>query len=169
MPLNRLTPLLRLAALLLGLCGCASAHALCTLVCSCTVSTTSVVFGAHNPLLAANNDSTGNVRVTCGGVVGLLIPLTISIGAGTSGTMAGRQMANGANRLNYNVYTTSGRTTVWGDGSGATATVGGSITLNVLGSAPPLDFPVYGRIPGSQGSVAPGSYADTLVVTLTYF
>ncbi len=169
MPLTRLTWLWRSAVLLLGLFGCASVHALCTLACSCTVSTTSVAFGAHNPLLAANNDSTGNVRVACGGVVGLSIPFTIAVAAGTSGTMSARQMASGAARLNYNIYTSGARTTVWGDGSGATATVAGSILLDLFGSSPPQDFPVHGRIPGSQGGVAPGSYADALVVTLTWF
>ncbi len=152
-----------------ALLGCSAAHALCTLVCSCTVSTSPVAFGAHNLLLAANRDSTGNVRVSCGGVAGLSIPLTVAIGAGTSGSSAARQMASGPRRLNYNVYTTSGYTTVWGDGSGATATVGASILLNLLGTSPPIDLTVYGRIPGGQTSVAPGSYADTLVVTLTYF
>jgi spore coat protein U-like protein len=161
--------LLRAAVLMAGLLGCAAAHAVCTLVCSCNVATTSLAFGAHNPLLAANHDSTGNVRVSCSGVAGLLIPVTVAIGAGTSGSMAARQMASGGQRLNYNIYTTSGYTTVWGDASGATSTVGGSITLNALGIGAPLDFSVYGRIFGSQASVPPGSYTDTLVVTLTYF
>lgn len=146
-----------------------SAHALCTLVCSCSASTTSVVFAAHNPLSASNNDSTGKVTVSCGGVAGLAIPYTVALGAGVNGTMAARKMASGAARLNYNLYTTSGYATVFGDGSGSTATVGGNFLLNVLGTAPAQDIIVYARIPGSQTSVAPGSYTDTLVVTLTYF
>lgn len=165
----RIARLLRLAACCAGLLGCSAAHALCTLACSCNVTTTSLAFAAHNPLAAANNDSTGRVRVSCGGVAGLAIPVTIALGAGTSGTMATRQMANGAARLNYNVYTSSGYSTVWGDGSGASTTVSGSLLLDALGLSPPLDFTVYGRIPGSQGGVAPGTYRDTLVVTLTYY
>lgn len=165
MPLN---PLLRSLVGLASLLGCSAAQALCTLVCSCSVSTSPLAFGSYDPLLPANRDSTGNVRVTCGGVAGLLVPLTVTIGAGTSGSMAARQMASGARRLDYNVYSSSGYTTVWGDGSGGTGSISSSILLNLLGTAPPLDLPVYGRIPGSQVSVAPGTYTDTLVVTLTY-
>lgn len=159
----------RLLLLLAGLLFTSQASALCTLVCSCTVSTTAVVFSAHNPLSPSANDMTGKVRVDCGGVAGLAIPYTIAISAGTSGSMAARQMASGAKRLSYNLFTTNGRTTVWGDGSGSTATVGGGFVLDLLGLAPPHDVTVYGRIPGAQGTVAPGAYTDTLVVTLTYF
>ncbi len=160
---------LRVMLLLAGLLFASPASALCTLICSCTVSTTAVVFGSYNPLSASNNDMTGKVRVACGGIAGLAIPYSVALGAGTSGSMAGRQMASGAKRLSYNLYTTNGRTTVWGDGSGSTATVGGSITLDLLGLSAPQEVTVYGRIPGSQGTVAPGAYTDTLVVTLTYF
>lgn len=161
--------LLRAALLLASLLLAQQAHALCTLVCSCTVTTTPLAFTAHNPLSVSSNDITGNVRVDCGGVVGLAIPYSIALSAGTSGSMAGRQMAFGAKRLGYNVFTTTGRTTVWGDGSGSTATVGGSFALDVLGLAPSQNVPIYGRIPGGQNSVVPGTYTDTLVVTLTYF
>ncbi|HEY9240304.1 MAG TPA: spore coat U domain-containing protein [Burkholderiaceae bacterium] len=166
MPLTRL---LRAALLACGLFACGAAHALCTLVCSCNVSTTSVAFGSYNPLSAGHVTSTGNVRVSCGGAAGLAIPVTLTLSAGTSGSMAARQMASGPRRLNYNVYVNTAYFNVWGDGSGATLTQGAWITLNLLGLAPPLDFTVYGRIPGGQSSVAPGAYTDTLVVTLTYF
>ena len=161
----------RLRALVLagGALACPAVHALCTLVCSCNVSTTPLTFGAYNPLAPSNLDSAGNVRVTCGGVAGLSIPVTLAISAGTSGSMTPRQMANGVHRLNYNVYVNSGYFTVWGDYSGATTTQSAWIVLNALGLGSPLDFTAYGRIPGGQTGVAPGSYADTLVVTLTYF
>ena len=175
MPLSaNFSPLARTAglqtlALVISLMLAPPAHALCIGACSCTASATPLVFSAHNPLVVSNNDISGTVRVACGGVAGLLIPYSVAISAGTSGSMAGRQMASGANRLGYNLYTTAGRSTVWGDGSGSTATVSGSVLLDVLGMSLPQDLPVFGRIPGGQYSVAPGSYSDTLVVTLTYF
>ncbi|MET0209865.1 MAG: spore coat U domain-containing protein [Burkholderiaceae bacterium] len=161
--------LLRALLLTAGLLCAQQAHALCTLVWACVVSTTPMVFTAHNPLVAANNDITAKVRVDCGGIVGLAIPYSVAFSAGTSGSMAARQMASGTKRLAYNLYTTTGRTTVWGDGSGSTATVGGGFLLDLLGLAPPQELTIFGRIPGSQTGVAPGSYADTLVVTLTYY
>ena len=53
--------------------------------------------------------------------------------------------------------------------SAGTQSVNGSFTLDVLGSAPTQTQWVYGRVPGSQTSTVPGSYTDTIGVTLTYF
>jgi spore coat protein U-like protein len=167
--LGRWPLVLRLTLLLFGLCCGSQVRAVCTLGCSCNVSTTSVAFAAYNPLATANTDSAGNVRVNCGGGAGLLILYTIAIGPGISNSAAARTMASGAARLAYNLYTSNTYTTIWGDGSGTGAVVNGGILLDVLGSSGPQDFPVYGRIPGRQASVAPGAYSDTVVVTLTYF
>jgi spore coat protein U-like protein len=155
-----------LAVLLLALP--LQASALCTLLCSCSASTTAVSFGVYNPLSASPLDSTGNVRVTCGGVLGLLVPYQIVLGKGAnSSNFSPRKMASGANRLNYDLYTDSAHASIWGDGSGGTQTVSGSITIILLGPTS-QDHPVFGRIPGSQTSTAVGSYSDTVVVTVTY-
>lgn len=164
-----LIAVLRCAVLFFGFVLARDASALCTLVCSCTATTTGIVFPTYNPLSSGNVDSVGNVRVACGGVVGLGIPYTVTLSAGTSGSMSNRQMAAGAARLSYNLFISNGYSTVWGDGSGATGTVSGGFALDVAGLAPPQDNTVYGRIPGNQMTVAPGVYADTLVVTLTYY
>ena len=160
----------RLAILFVGLGWAQSAHALCTLLCTCVVNTTttSVVFSPHNPLAASNNDSTGNVQVQCSGTAGLLIPYTVAVSAGGGASINARSMASGASKLFYNIYTTNSRTTVLGDGSGGSAVLSGSITLSALGLAPAQNWPIYGRIPGGQTGVAPGVYSDTLVVTVTY-
>jgi len=145
------------------------ALALCDMLCSCSASTTPVAFGSYNPLLGTALDGTGNVRVTCGGVVGLLVPFDVAIDRGAnSDTFTPRKMANGANRLAYGLYTTSGRTTVWGDGTDGTQLGSGSILILLI-SGTSQDLPVYGRIPGGQQTVPPGSYSDTTVVTVTYY
>ena len=158
----------KLAILFVGL-GCAqSAHALCTQFCTCVVSTTSVVFSAHNPLAASNNDSTGNVQVQCSGTAGLLIPYTVEVSAGGGASISARSMSSGASKLFYNIYTTNSRTIVLGDGSGGSERLSGSITLSAAGLALAQNWPIYGRIPGGQTGVAPGAYSDTLVVTVSY-
>lgn len=145
------------------------ASALCTLVCSCSVSTTAVAFGVYNPLSASPLDSSGNVRVTCGGVLGLLVPYDIALGTGAnSSNFSPRKMASGANQLNYNLYTNSTHAVIWGDGTGGTQIVSGSIIIILLGGTS-RDHTVYGRIPGSQTTVPPGNYSDTIVVTVTYY
>lgn len=145
------------------------AAALCTLLCSCSASTTPVSFGSYNPLLGTALDGTGNVRVTCGGVLGLLVPFDVAIDRGAYGdSFTPRKMAHGSDRLAYGLYTTSGRTTVWGDGTEGTQLGSGSILIVLLGGTS-QDLPVYGRIAGGQYSVPPGSYSDTTVVTVTYY
>lgn len=157
-----------LATLALMLCA-SSAQALCTVVCSCNVSTVPVTFGTHNPLVAAPTDSTGSVTVTCGGVVGLLIPFQIDLGKGGSGTYSPRRMKSGSNTLDYNLYLDTNRSQVWGDGSAGTLSVSGGITLDVLGFSPPVTTTIYGRIPGSQTATKPGSYTDSVSVLVTYY
>ena len=73
-------------------------------------------------------------------------------------------MAQGSGRLNYNLYTTASRTTIWGNGSSGTSTV--TATLNGLLSFSQTD-PVYGRISAGHWPQA-GAYADSLIVTITY-
>lgn len=145
-----------------------SASALCV-GCSCTAAATAVAFGSYDPFGAAVN-ATGNVRVTCSALLNLgTINYTIALDKGTySAGFDPRQMGSGANRLNYNLYTSNSYGTIWGDGSPGTATVDGAITLLILLSSVSADHPVYGQIPGSQTTTQVGSYSDTIFVTVTY-
>lgn len=146
-----------------------SARALCVSpLCSCSVTTTSLAFGTHQPLSGSATDSVGSVRVACGGVAGLLIPYTVGLGAGGSGNVLARRLSSGAHTLGYGLYTDAARTTPWGDAGGGVQ-LSSSILLDVLGLAPAVTHTVYGRIPAGQTTTVPGSYADTLSVTLTYY
>jgi len=127
---------------------------------NCTVSTSAVGFGSINPLSGANVDATGGITVTC--TNGTPWTAAAGVGGGTGATFASRLMTSGANTLTYSLYTNSGRTTIWGDGTGITATVGNTGT----GSAQSVT--IFGRVPSGQTSVPPGSYADTVTVTVTY-
>jgi spore coat protein U-like protein len=72
-------------------------------------------------------------------------------------------MVSGGNELVYNLYTSAARTTVWGDGSGATSTVSG-VGAGLLTAS---THTVYGRI-GVNQDANPGSYSSTVTVTLTF-
>jgi len=144
------------------------AAALCTLACSCSASTAAVAFGSYNPLASANMDVTGSITVTCSGVLGLTVPFTIAMNRGiNASSFSPRKLASGSNLLNYNLYDSAARTSIWGDGTGGTNTVSGSVNTGLAGSAS-ATFTVYGRIPGSQNTTPPGSYSDTVTVTVTY-
>lgn len=162
--------MLAMSALLLTmlLLPAAPVRALCVL-CVCTTQTTNVAFGSYNPLAFGNTDSTGSIKVTCGGVASILLPFKVDISAGSSGNAAARTMKSGSNALSYNLHVDPAYTTIWGDGSGATQAILGSFTLDVLGLSPAQTFWVYGRLPGRQLTAVPGIYSDTINVTLTYY
>lgn len=132
---------------------------------ACTVSATPVSFGSYNVFNASPLDATGTITVRCTGLVGLPVSYTIKLSKGLSGSYAPRQMANGANRLNYNLYTAATRLNVWGDGSAGTSFVSDSYLLLLFGVT--RNYTVYGRVPALQ-NVAIGSYADNITVTLTF-
>ena len=122
---------------------------------ACTVSAVGVVFGSYNTFGTAPVDSTGTVTVACD-----ITSLTYTIGLSTgNGTYATRMMNGPSATLSYNLYLDPTRLIVWGDGSAGTSLVAG---VN-----PGLTHTVYGRIPALQ-NVAPGSYSDTIVVTVSF-
>lgn len=135
------------------------------LLATCTVNSPTVAFGSYSVVSSTPLDATGTVTVTCSALLGLLVSFTVQLSPGNSGNQLGRYMTSGAPHLSYNIYTDSGRTNVWGDGTGGTGTLSGSF-LAVLGGAS-QSFTVYGRVPVSQAAPA-GSYSDTLTITVNY-
>lgn len=131
-----------------------------TVTANCTVSTSALAFGNVDATSASNVDATGGLTITC--TNGSAWTASSGIGAGTGASFVNRKLTSGANLLNYNIFTSSARTTVWGDGTGTTGTIAGTGT----GSAQSVT--VYGRVTGGQTTVPIGSYADTVAVTITY-
>lgn len=145
-----------------------SALALCTLVCTCTIGTTPLQFGVYNPLAYSDVVSTAKVQVRCGGVLGLLIPLKVYLGAG-NGTVSARLLSSGTNTLRYGLFADPSFTTPLGDGTNGTVVISGSVDIDLLGLSPALEYTMYGRIPSRQLTTPPGNYADTIPVVLEFF
>ncbi len=120
----------------------------------CTVSAGSVSFGSYNVFNQSDLNRTGRIDVTCSPSASY----TIALSPG-SGTYTQRKMVGGGSILDYNLYANVGRTSVWGNGTGGTVTVGGAGTS--------ASHTVYGRIPARQNK-KPGNYSDTITVTLTF-
>lgn len=156
--------LLALAALL------APAPSQAALNYSCTVTTTPVNFGSYSLDGDTPLTTVGKVSVTCG-VTG--IPLstnvsyTVTLNSGAGGNVSNRAMKSGSNTLRYNLYTSVNYSAVWGDGSGGSSVRSDAYILSGALRSKTTDYPVYGRIPASQ-NVAPGTYSDTIIVTVTY-
>jgi len=145
------------------------APALASAAVSCTASSTGTDFGIYNPLSATPTYANGDVEVTCtllsGGAT--TVTLVSSYSTGSSGTYAMRTMLSGANKLNYNLFFDAAYTQVRGNGTGGSQTGGATLNLTAANRTQTASGTIYGRIPAGQ-DVAAGSYADTIVVTITY-
>ena len=138
----------------------------------CSIAAVALNFGAYDPALTSPDDSVGSVTVTCRHIAGSAarINYRVTLSNGTNGTNAStRQMAAGQGRLGYNVFNDPAHTQVLGNGLGGTVIASGSMLIGPGSGNGTRTFthPVYGRIPQLQDAV-PGTYNDTLLVTLTY-
>jgi spore coat protein U-like protein len=133
-----------------------------TVLASCVVGASALAFPSATSaaILAGNVDAVGNVTVNCTSGSGYTVSL--DAGSGTGGTLASRKMGAGGNQwLAYSIYTTANHTTVWGDGTSGSGTIGGTGTgLN-------QSIFAYGRIFGGQIATA-ANYADIVNVTVRY-
>jgi len=134
-----------------------------TVASSCVVGASSLSFGSITSaaIQAGNIDATGTVTVNC--TTGTPYTVGLGVGAGSGATFASRKMTSGApiTLLNYTIYTQTGRTTVWGDGTATSVTVPGT------GSGAVQSIDAYGRILSGQ-TVPALTYNDTVSVTITY-
>ena len=131
-----------------------------TVTANCTVSTSALSFGNVDVGNGTNFDGTGGISVTC--TNGTAWTAAADAGTGTGATLLNRRMSAGGNLLNYSLFTDAARTSIWGNGAGSTATIGGTGT----GSA--QNVTVYGRVGSGQTSAPAGSYSDTVAVTVAY-
>ncbi|HKW91438.1 MAG TPA: spore coat U domain-containing protein [Methylomirabilota bacterium] len=131
-----------------------------TVTSNCSITTTAVAFGSYDPIVANATtalDGTGTVVVTCTKGAGTRIDL----GLGSNASASTRRMLGGTDLLTYELYSDTGRTTVWG--SGATA----GLTIATAPSKAARTFTVYGRVPAGQ-DVGAASYGDTVVATINF-
>jgi spore coat protein U-like protein len=134
-----------------------------TLVDTCLVTATSLIFPNYVPA-AGTLKATSTISLRC--TNGVQYGVGMSAGTTAGESYAQRLLANGANTLQYNIYTSSAYSAVWGDGSGTTQIVSG----NAAGFATPITLTVYGELPDSAANqvAVPGNYSDTILVVLTY-
>lgn len=160
-----------LAAMLLGSAGLWSASALAA---TCSVSAGSVAFGVYDPLSGGHRDSSASATVECtaSNTSNETVNYTVRLSSGSSGSFTPRAMSSGGDTLEYNLYTDSARTAVWGDGAGATVLISDSITFSRR--FPPFGsqtrsktHTIHGRVFGAQ-FVSAGSYSDTITATVLY-
>ena len=122
------------------------------------ISASDLNFGSVG-VISNNIDVNSAIVVQCTNNTGYFLGL--SAGLGTGATVATRRMTGGtpSGTVDYSLYTTAARSTVWGDT--------GSARQSGTGNGGNQSYVVYGRI-APQTTPAPGGYTDTITVTLTY-
>src|SRR5712671_1448869 len=129
-----------------------------TITATCTINSASALNFGSQGVFTANVDQISTIQVQCTNTTPYTIGLDAGLGSGA--TVAVRKMTSGGVTVNYTLYSDSLRTTVWG-------TTVGTNTVAATGNGAAQSYTVYGRIP-AQTTPAPGTYSDTVTVTVTY-
>jgi len=141
-----------------------------TVVAGCNLNTGAATGGGNGLLNFGNVTSTlaaNNADTTTAGNVGLSVVCSNTTnytvfannGANVSGGTQ-NNMKNGTALLPYNLYTTSGRTVPFPTTAGA--------ALAFVGNGTAQTIPFFGQIPVGVTLPAPGTYTDTVTVTVSY-
>ena len=157
---------LLLAAPLLLIPGMASAQTATTqfnvqitIAGECQINSAENLDFGNAGVLGANVDAASDVEVLC--TSSTPFDLGLDEGLGTGASVDTRLMTGpGAATIQYALYRNAARTVLWGE------TVGVD-TLAGTGTGAAQSFTVYGRVP-PQAAPAPGTYTDTVTLTLTY-
>ncbi len=132
-----------------------------TYAATCTVATNNFNFGNYDPMSTAPTIGTGTnlITVNCTRGKGTM---TVDLSTGGNGSYFPRVMKSGTNILTYNLYTTASLVTVWGNGTGGTGDIVQTFKNNST-----TTFSVYGQSTAQQ-NVIPGSYSDSITVTVNF-
>lgn len=126
-----------------------------TVQASCSVTAEPFNFGtiaiSESPLASG----TSTISVTCTNGTSY----TVGLDGGAHQDVTDRLMSSGINTLNYQLYSDSGKTSIWGN------TVGTRVQGTGSGLAQALT--VYGAVP-VQTIPAPGTYVDLINITVDY-
>lgn len=165
-----------LAVLLIAMAALfAMPRAEATTTCSVT-SITNVAFGTVDPT-GTFVDTTATLNYQCtydallGALFGTYVTACASLGADDLSNFAPRTMINAkSDRMQYQLYKDSTRTTIWGAINNATYSAQTfNMSIGILSNGVPVSghLTIYGRVPALQSNLSPGSYAATLAGSLT--
>lgn len=160
----------RLIAALIFIVITDTGFAACGLLCSCSVlANGSISFSGFSPIVSGNTNAMGSFTLRCTAVLGgISADYSIALSQGNSGVYTSRTLLKSSTPLTYNLYTTTARTIIWGNGTGTTGVVTGSLPILILGGTDQV-INVYGKMTGPQPLVTPGgTYTDSITITVTY-
>jgi spore coat protein U-like protein len=126
---------------------------------SCNVSATPMSFGTRTDLNSAQIAS-NQISITCTNGVKYNVGLSNGSNSGTSPVNRFLSNAGSGQKISYGIYQNGGFNQPWGSTASADMIAGTATGLTQVYNA-------YGQIP-VQATPAGGTYADTVVITLSY-
>jgi spore coat protein U-like protein len=137
-----------------------------TITASCTIGTTSMTFTSQlgAGLLATAATATGSISVTCTDQA----PYAIGLDNGANYSTTRRMVFNASNYLPYGLYTNGGMTIPWSTATGSNTCTTSSDCYTGTGNGSAQSIPVYGQVPTVGSVPPPGTYTDTVGITI-YF
>ena len=120
---------------------------------SCVLNGGSLNFGTYTATDGSDTPGQGSFSYQCTNGTGI----TLSLGPGANEEEGGRAMADGAERLLYELYQDPARQQAWGTEGDALSVGSTSAALETV--------QVYGLIPQGQDAPA-GNYSDVVQITL---
>lgn len=121
------------------------------------ISTQTLDFGSTG-VLTTDVDGSAQLQVACTNTTPYDVGLDAGLGAGATTTT--RLMTSGAATVAYALFRDAARSSNWGDTVGTNTQAG-------IGTGTTQNYTVYGRV-SPQTTPAPGTYTDTVTVTVTY-
>ncbi len=130
---------------------------------NCIVNNPTLAFGAYDPVVtnrSTNDDQTATITLTCTkGASGVTLGFGNSANAPAGCAAPQRCLVSSGHYLNYQIYSDSGRTSVWT--TAIAETVSGGVTT-------PTNVTVYGRIPSAQDASIGATYTDSVTATINF-
>jgi len=136
-----------------------------TVTASCTINTATLTFPstAGTALTSAAVTANTTVSVTCTSSS----PYAIGMGQGNN-YASGNRMASGGSYLPYGLYVDSGYTYPWTTAaSNSSCTTANDCYLGT-GTGSAQSVPIYGQVPTTATAPVPGTYTDTVLMTITF-
>ena len=124
----------------------------------CAVTATDLAFGTYTSEAGTPLQGTTLLRATCTPESSYNIGL--NEGTSPGATVNQRKMVSGTQALNYQLYSDSARSKIWGNTTGTDTVTG-------VGTGLAQDHTVFGAVPASQ-VVPAGDYQDTITVRVYY-
>jgi spore coat protein U-like protein len=124
---------------------------------TCTVGNVGINFGTITTTSAVT--TSGSLSVNCSN--GLAYSLDLDPGVNPAAANANRQLANGANRIGYNIYTTNTFITVWG------STMAGGTSQSFTGTGASQGITAFLKVPATAAPPT-GIYTDTVTITAVF-